>query len=60
MRKALVDTFADPDFRAAAEKQKLDIFPVSAERTEEIIHDVYAAPPEVLNRLIEASKPPKD
>jgi tripartite-type tricarboxylate transporter receptor subunit TctC len=60
MRKAFVATFADPDFKAAAQKQKLDVFPVSGERIHELIEQVYSAPPALLTRLSEASKPPKE
>ena len=60
MRKAFVDMFADADFKAAAAKQKLDIFPVSGERIEEVIKKMYQAPPALIARLTEASKPPKE
>lgn len=51
MRKAFMDTFADPKFRADAERATLNIAPISGERIEEMIKEAYAAPAPVIARL---------
>ena len=52
MRKALMDTFADPDFKAEAEKQQLSIGSVrTGEQLQKEIADAYKSPPELVARL---------
>jgi tripartite-type tricarboxylate transporter receptor subunit TctC len=52
MRKALADTFADPEFRAESERLQLGAdAPRSGEEIREVIRRTYAAPPPVLDRL---------
>src|SRR5262245_23741648 len=41
LRKAFMDTMADKDFLAEAEKAKFEITPVSGERIEELVLEVY-------------------
>ena len=51
MRKAFMDTFADPKFLADAERATLNIAPISGERIEEMIGQAYASPAPVIARL---------
>jgi tripartite-type tricarboxylate transporter receptor subunit TctC len=44
LRKAFMDTMADPGFLAEAEKMKLEINPVSGEAVQAILQDVYQTP----------------
>ncbi len=51
MRKALLDTFKDPEFVADAQRQTLTIAPVAAERVAESFRQAYATPPQVVQRI---------
>ena len=51
MRRAFMDTFADPKFLADAERATLNIAPISGERIEEMIREAYASPAPVIARL---------
>ena len=51
MRKAFMDTFADPKFLADAERATLNIAPIPGERIEEMIRQAYASPAPVIARL---------
>ena len=51
MRKAFMDTFADPKFLADAERATLNIAPITGERIEEMINAAYASPAPVIDRL---------
>lgn len=53
LKKAFMDTLNDPQFVADAEKQKLDVHPVSSERMTKVIADSYAVPPATVKRLQE-------
>jgi tripartite-type tricarboxylate transporter receptor subunit TctC len=50
LRKAFMATLRDPEFLAEAEKLKLEITPVSGERVQQIVHDIYATPPAVVQK----------
>jgi tripartite-type tricarboxylate transporter receptor subunit TctC len=51
MRKALMETFADPEFLEDAKRQTLTIAPVPAERVTQLFAEAYATPPEIVARL---------
>ncbi|HWG05168.1 MAG TPA: hypothetical protein VG271_09170 [Beijerinckiaceae bacterium] len=53
MRKAFLDTFADPAFRADAANLHLDVdaAPKSGEEIQKIVADTYAAPRRIIDRL---------
>ena len=58
MRKALADTFADPDFQAAAKKIGLVInAPRTGQQLQDVITQAYASPPGVVDRLRKLSNP---
>jgi tripartite-type tricarboxylate transporter receptor subunit TctC len=59
LRAALAATFNDPAYQADAIKERLELDPVAGEEVEAIIRNAYGAPPEIIARLIEASKPPR-
>ena len=50
IRAAYEATLKDPEFIALAEKQSLDIAPISGEEIEKIVKRLYALPPEAVNR----------
>jgi tripartite-type tricarboxylate transporter receptor subunit TctC len=47
LRKAFADTMKDQEFLAAAEKAKMEITPVSGERVEKLVKDLYATPKDI-------------
>ena len=50
LRKAFLDTLSDPDFLAEADKLKLEINPVPAERVESLLRELYATPPDITQK----------
>jgi len=56
LRKAFMDTLNDKSFLAEADKLKLEITPVSGERVQELVAEVYRTPPDIVKRTIEALK----
>jgi tripartite-type tricarboxylate transporter receptor subunit TctC len=58
LRKALADTFADPEFRADADRMQLGLTtPVSGESMQQRIAEAYNTPPEVVTRLRALAQP---
>jgi tripartite-type tricarboxylate transporter receptor subunit TctC len=51
LRRAFDATMKDPEFLADAEKRKLDIDPITGERAQEIIADLFKTPPAVVERV---------
>jgi tripartite-type tricarboxylate transporter receptor subunit TctC len=47
LRKAFVDTMADKEFRADADKAKLEINPVDGGKVEALVKEIYATPTDV-------------
>jgi len=47
LRKAFMETMADPDFLAEAEKSQLEITPVDGAHIQKLVAEVYQTPPEV-------------
>jgi len=56
LRKAFMDTTADKDFLADAEKAKLEINPVDGEKVQALVKEIYATPPEVAKQAAAALK----
>jgi len=56
LRKAFMDTMNDKSFLAEADKLKLEITPVSGEKVQELVAEVYRTPPDIVKRTIEAMK----
>src|SRR5262245_22796119 len=50
LRKAFMDTLKDPDFLAEAEKAQLEIVPVTGERVQDIVSDLYRTPRTVVQK----------
>ncbi|MFZ0610480.1 MAG: hypothetical protein WAM75_22675 [Xanthobacteraceae bacterium] len=48
LRKAFMDTMADKDFRAEADKLQLEINPVSGEDVQKLVAEVYATPADIV------------
>jgi hypothetical protein len=58
MRKALADTFADPEFKAAAEKSGVLVnAPRTGEQLQDVINRAYQAPSRVVERLRKLDNP---
>jgi len=56
LRRAFTDTMADKEFLADAERSKLEITPVSGERIQELVTELYRTPPELTKRLADMLK----
>ena len=50
LRKAFIDTMNDKEFLAEADKAKLEINPVPAERIEDLLKELYAIPADVTKK----------
>jgi tripartite-type tricarboxylate transporter receptor subunit TctC len=48
--KAFDDTMQDPDFRADAARQRLEVSPIGAGRIDAFLADVYATPKPLVDR----------
>lgn len=53
LRKAFMDTMRDPELRAEAKAQKLELSPTSGEDLAKLVREIYALPPETLARARE-------
>jgi tripartite-type tricarboxylate transporter receptor subunit TctC len=51
LRKAFMDTLADKDFLADAERSKLEISPVPGEKVESLMNEVYETPADVAQKV---------
>jgi tripartite-type tricarboxylate transporter receptor subunit TctC len=58
LRRAFDEALADPDFNADAARGGLEISPMSGEQLQSLIHDLIAAPPDVLARVRDAMTMP--
>jgi tripartite-type tricarboxylate transporter receptor subunit TctC len=56
LRKAFMDTMKDGNFLAEAGKLKLEITPVSGERVQNVVAEVYRTPPDILKKAVDAMK----
>ena len=56
LRKAFMDTMKDKDFLVEAEKMKLEINPVSGEKVQNLVAEIYRTPPDILKKAVEAMK----
>jgi tripartite-type tricarboxylate transporter receptor subunit TctC len=56
LRKAFMDTMKDKEFLAEAEKAGLEITPVSGEKIQELVKEVYDTPPEIAKKAAEIVK----
>ena len=59
LRDGFDATMADPAFRAAADKQQLELAPASGRRIQEVIEQVAKTPPEVIRLFGELVMPPQ-
>lgn len=50
LRAAFMTTLRDPEFLADADRAKLEITPVSGERVEAIVNDVYGMPSDIVQK----------
>lgn len=51
LRKSFDDTMADPEFRADAQKRKLDLDPTSGVELQEVVEDIFKTPAAVVERV---------
>jgi tripartite-type tricarboxylate transporter receptor subunit TctC len=56
LRKAFMDTLTDKEFLADAEKAKLEINPVSGDKVEALVKELYATPADVAKQAAAALK----
>jgi tripartite-type tricarboxylate transporter receptor subunit TctC len=54
LRKAFDDTVNDPDFRAEAEKDGLDVNPISGASIDTLLNEIYATPKDVVAKAAAA------
>ena len=57
LRKAFDATMKDPQFLADAEKLRIDVAPLSGERVQEVVRNLYASRPEVIELARAAINP---
>jgi hypothetical protein len=57
LRKAFDDTMADPEFLADARKIRVDVAPLSGARVQEVVRNLYASPPDVIDLARKAINP---
>ena len=50
LRKAFMDTMADKDFLAEAEKAQMEITPVPGDQIDQLVKEVYATPPDIAQK----------
>jgi tripartite-type tricarboxylate transporter receptor subunit TctC len=50
LRKAFMDTMNDKDFLADAEKAQLEITPVSGDKVQSLVEEIYQTPPEIAKK----------
>jgi tripartite-type tricarboxylate transporter receptor subunit TctC len=55
LRQAFMDTMADKDFIADADKMQIEINPVSGADVDKLVKDVYATPPDIIAKAKEAA-----
>ncbi len=56
LRQAFVETLADKDFLADAEKAQLELNPVSGDEIEQLVVEAYKTPPDVVKKAAALSK----
>jgi tripartite-type tricarboxylate transporter receptor subunit TctC len=56
LRAAFDATMTDPDFLAEAQRQDLEVRPVSGTEADTLINEIYASPPAVVKMAIEVMK----
>jgi tripartite-type tricarboxylate transporter receptor subunit TctC len=56
LRKAFMDTMADKEFRADADKAKLEIDPAPGDKVQALVKEIYATPVEVTKQAAAALK----
>ncbi len=54
LRKAFVQVMADPEFLAEADKQKLQITPMTGQELEDMVRKIYATPPDIIAKVRKA------
>ena len=54
LRKAFMEAFQEPAFKADAEKVRLDIDPISGEEVQALVAKVFATPPAIVEKLKQA------
>jgi tripartite-type tricarboxylate transporter receptor subunit TctC len=56
LRRAFMETMADPAFLADADRTKLEVNPVSGDRIQDLVAELYRTPPQLTRRLAEILK----
>ncbi len=50
MRDAFDKTMVDPEFKAEAEKARIDINPTTGQKVQELVTRIFSTPPETVAR----------
>lgn len=58
LRRAFDATMKDPQFLAEAKKLRIDVAPLSGERVQEVVRNLYLSPPEIVGLAQAAINPP--
>jgi hypothetical protein len=53
LRKAFMDTMADKEFLADADKAQLEITPIAGEAVQKLVAEVYQTPPTIAHKAAE-------
>ena len=53
LRKSFMDTMADKEFLAEAEKAQLEITPIAGDAVQKLVTEVYQTPPEIAKKAAE-------
>ena len=56
LRKAFMDTMADKDFLADAEKSQIEITPIAGADIQKLVADIYRTPAEIAQKAAQALK----
>ncbi len=59
LRMAFNKTTADKDFLAEADKHHLEVRPTDGQEVEDLVKEIYDAPPDVKKMAVESMQPPK-
>jgi tripartite-type tricarboxylate transporter receptor subunit TctC len=56
LRRAFMETMKDPALLAEAQKMQLEITPVAGEAVQKLVAEIYATPPEIVQKAAQAVK----
>jgi hypothetical protein len=57
LRTAFDATMKDPEFLADANKLRVDVAPLTGQRVQEVVHNLFASPPDIVDLARKAINP---